>query len=177
MSIDWELAIQIGSFLTSVVVVLGMPIGLFQYIRNARRDRRNREYSAYDATDQYYMDFLRMCFENPQLDIFDIADGVSKDLTSEEKKRELIAFTMLIAVFERAYFIFENAPSGIVGRQWRGWQEYIADYCNRANFQDAWRLSGDQFDHKFQRYMQDTMKRVLDSNHTERLATEVSKHT
>lgn len=162
MPLNWESVSGLIDIVASVIVILGVPTGLFQYFRNTKRERINNEYSAYNTTDQSYMDFLKICFENPQLDIFDIPDrSPAAKLSPTDSKKELIAFTMLICIFERAYFIYENAPSGVVSRQWGGWKEYIADYCRRPNFQNAWKHSGSQFDEDFQKFMQDIMDNIL----------------
>lgn len=162
--IDWKLIVEIASFMSSIAVVLGVPIGLYQYYRVTNKEHREHEFSAYDESDSAYLDYLKLCFENPKLDIFDIPDKKPSSLSDEEKKQELIAFTILIAVFERAHFVYQTAPSTVVERQWKGWDEYVRDYCKRDKFKIAWMTCGDQFDDSFQNYMQDIIDNTPSNN-------------
>lgn len=70
-----------------------------------------------------------------------------------KKKQELIAFTILISVFERAYLMYHDQSTVIKERQWLGWEEYIESYCKRDNFRNSWHISGEEFDSEFQAYM------------------------
>ena len=177
MSLDWKTAGEIASCLAATTVVLGVPVALVQYFRKARQERQQREYSAYNAADDAYVDFLRLCFENPKLDIFDIEDSSPQELSSDEKKQELIAFTMLISVFERAFFVYQSAPGRVVKLQWSGWSAYIRDYCQRQNFRDAWTESGTQFDDEFQRYMTQTIASVSTAESTDTTGGQQSPST
>lgn len=154
---DWQTLAAVVNFFASMVVILGVPIGLIQYFRTSYRERREQEYAAFDEMDQAYHDFLKLCIEYPKLDIFDFPDEQIAPLTPQEKKQELIALTMLIGLFERAYIVFKAAPSSIKERQWAGWEDYIKRYCYRENFQHAWEVNKKQYDILFQEYMKNTI--------------------
>jgi hypothetical protein len=165
MSWDFQTITDIFVIMESIAIMLGVPIALWQYRRAteherqvADHERRDTENSAYDSTDQAFRDYQKLCMENPKLDIFDVPDKKPKQLTPEEKKKEVIAFTMLFSVFERAHFIYDNYKSltvSPVSRQWDAWEEYIEGFCKRDNFKQAWKVSGKTFDPKFQKYMEE----------------------
>ena len=76
-------------------------------------------------------------------------------LNEEQKKEELILFTMLFAIFERAYLLYSDQSTTIKKKQWLGWDLYIKEYCKRENFLHAWNISGTTFDTDFEDYMVD----------------------
>ena len=83
------------------------------------------------------------------LDVWDLPNSSDVELESEEKKQELIAFTLLFSIFERAFLMHNDMSS----EQWNGWCEYITDYSKRSNFRNAWLKSGGTFDSRFEEFM------------------------
>jgi hypothetical protein len=155
---------KIGSIISSIIVLIGVPVGLFQYIKTKARLKRENEYKAFDETDLAYNLYLKLCFDNPRLDIFDFEDQNPSTLSAEEKKQELIALTILIGLFERAFFVYQSAPTTIVERQWIGWDDYIRKYCIRTNFLHAWQINSNQYDMKFQKYINTIITNYSDIN-------------
>ncbi|HEX8169039.1 MAG TPA: hypothetical protein VF824_00700 [Thermoanaerobaculia bacterium] len=153
MAIDWPLVKDVLEALSYLTVVIGAPVALYQYRVKTRKEQSDREYGTYNALDEKYLEFLELCRQSPRLDVFDIPDDAPAALTPEEQKQELIAFTMLISIFERAFLMYHDQEDSIRKRQWTGWLDYIRDYCERANFRHAWTYSGDQFDTEFQAFM------------------------
>jgi hypothetical protein len=150
---------DIAEVLSHATVVLGFPVAIYQYRRSKLKEQSDREYGTYNALDEKYLDFQKMCFEHPELDIFDIPDAEPRAVTDEEQKQELIAFTMLISVFERAYLMYHDESNRVKTAQWTGWHEYICSYCERDNFRNAWDVSGETFDRNFERYVEDVLQR------------------
>lgn len=142
--------------LTRLVVLLGIPTGLYQYWRKIRYERRDRDYGTYNALDEKYIDFQRLCLDHPELDVFDIPDATTPaELSKEHKKQELIAFTLLFSIFERAFLMYRDRSRRVRAKQWTGWEAYLLSYCKRPNFRGAWDISGHTFDDDFQNCMRD----------------------
>lgn len=139
--------------LSYAVILLGIPVGLIQCYRTARKEQLDREYGTYNALDEKYLEFQNLCLEHPNLDIFDVPDTKVSILSSDQRKQELVALTILFALFERAYLMYSDQSTKIKERQWTGWEQYIESYCHRAKFRQAWELSGSTFDSHFQDYM------------------------
>jgi hypothetical protein len=129
-------------------------LALYQHRRGLSKEQADREYGTYNALDDKFLEFQRLCFENPTLDIFDVPDKVPAHCDPEQAKRELVAFTILFALFERAYLMYREHRTSLRDKQWSGWYEYIASYCGRENFRHAWSVSGVTFDSDFQVFMQ-----------------------
>ncbi len=146
--IDWMRAVELVS-------VVGAIIAAFWAYYNHYKDK---EWAAYHEMDEKYREYLRMCLDLPHLDIFDIPNekfGVEAkvELTPEQKKAEVIAFTILFSIFERAFLMYRGKSSALRKKQWNGWEDYMKGYCLRNNFIDAWIISGDTFDKTFKSFM------------------------
>ena len=144
---------DVFELLSYAAVVVGVPAGLLQYFLTVKKEQQDREYGTYNALDEKYIEFEKLCLQRPYLDVFDIPDKVPAALTEPQKKEEVIAFTILFAIFERAYLMYSDGSTAIKQRQWSGWDEYIRRFCKRENFRRAWVLSGNTFDTTFQHYM------------------------
>ena len=153
---DW---LQVAQLIASITVVLSFPALIARYVRTTRKEARDRELGTYNALDDKYIEYLRICLQHPRLDIFDIPLQAPQSLSAEEKEQELIAFTILMSIFERAFLMYQQQNTAIKMRQWVGWQEYIVNYCARKNFKDAWIISGNTFDTSFQIFMQDILRK------------------
>lgn len=140
--------------IAKLVVILGFPLAYIQFKRAKQKEKRDREYGTYNALDEKYLEFQKLCLQYPHLNIFDIPDTKSSKLSEEQTKQELILFTMLFSIFERAYLLYSDQNSIIKKRQWLGWDSYIRSYCARENFLKAWEISGSTFDTSFESYMQ-----------------------
>jgi hypothetical protein len=119
-----------------------------------------KEYLTYNALDEKFIGFQKLCLDHPYLDVFDVKDHKPQKLNEEQQKQELIAFTLLFSIFERAYIMYVcmKQAKEIREEQWKGWEEYIQNYCQRPNFVEAWKKSGTTFDERFTDYMNDTLK-------------------
>lgn len=141
-----------------IIVILGLPLAYFQYRRTKRKEKKDREYGTYNALDEKYLEFQKLCLDHPYLNIFDIPDEVPKVLNDKQKKEELILLTMLFSIFERAYLLYSDQYSEIKTKQWIGWDSYIKSYCMRKNFLIAWEISGSTFDTDFEKYMRQNIE-------------------
>jgi hypothetical protein len=156
--IDFQKLKNVLQLLYHISILFGIPVGLFQYYRTVKKEQQDREYGTYNALDEKYLEFQELCLKQPHLDVFDIPDSAPSPLTEEQKKQELIAFTILFSIFERAYLMYRDQSKTIREEQWSGWRDYIAGYCKRKNFKKAWDISGRTFDASFQKYMDERLK-------------------
>ena len=146
--------------LSYIVILLGVPTGLVQYFQAVKKEQLDREYGTYNALDEKFLEFQNLCLAHPYLDIFDLPDKVPITLSPAQHKEELIAFTMLFSIFERAFLMYCDQAAPIKQRQWMGWDEYIQSYCKRGNFKLAWQTCGGTFDKDFEKYMTKFMPKL-----------------
>lgn len=158
IEVSYDTVSNILEIANKCVVLLGLPLAYFQYRKQVKKERRDREYGTYNALDEKYLEFQKLCLDHSYLNIFDIPDNEERELNQKELKEELIMFTMLFSIFERAYLLYSDQNTNIKKKQWNGWDSYIRTYCERPNFLRAWAISGNTFDTDFEAYMSSIIK-------------------
>ncbi len=125
----WELA-------SYVVTVIGLPLAIFVFLFEQRKERDNEEEEVYQLLSDNYQDFLKVALDNPDLRLF--ADEETPRLTDEQRERMFIIFSMLISLFERAYLLLHDVDmKPRQARRWRSWEDYMSEWCQRADFRAA----------------------------------------
>jgi hypothetical protein len=127
MSLEtWELA-------SYVVTVIGLPMAIFVFFFEQRKERDNEEEEVYQLLSDNYQDFLKVALDNPDLRLF--SDEETPQLTDEQRERMFIIFSMLVSLFERAYLLlYEENMKPRQARRWRSWEDYMSEWCQRADF-------------------------------------------
>ena len=122
----WEL-------LSYIVTVIGLPGAIFVFLYEQRKERENEEEEVYQLLSDNYQDFLKVALEHPHLRLFS-ARG-AQQLSDEQQEQRTIIFQMLISLFERAYLLlYEPKMSAKQSRRWNSWEDYIREWCARADF-------------------------------------------
>ena len=66
------------------------------------------------------------------------SDEQTPSLSAEQRERMLIIFSMLVSLFERAYLLlYEHDMNARQLRLWQSWEDYMLEWCQRADFRDA----------------------------------------
>lgn len=148
-------------YLVKFAQLIGIPVGIIVYGVNKRRERIDREYGTYDALDQKYIDYLKLCLVNPDLDVADIPKSGEVTLTAEQSHKQMIMFSILLAIMERAYIMYRDKSGSIRQEQWSGWDAYIRDWLKRENFAAAVPLLAAEFDAGFCEYLGQLPKQAV----------------
>lgn len=126
---------QTWELLSYVVTVIGLPFGIAVFLYEQWKERENEEEEVYQLLSDNYQDFLKVALENPDLRLFS-ADQ-TPHLTDEQRERMFIIFSMLISLFERAYLLlYEDLMSKKQQRRWMSWEDYMREWCQRADFRE-----------------------------------------
>jgi hypothetical protein len=125
----WEL-------MSYVVTVIGLPLAIAVFLFEQRKERENEEEEVYQLLSDNYQDFLKVALANPDLRLF--SDEAASPLSNEQKERQLIIFTMLMSLFERAYLLLhEDAMSAKQARRWNSWEDYMLEWCRKPHFRSS----------------------------------------
>lgn len=124
----WELA-------SYMVTVIGLPLAIFVFIFEQRKERDNEEENVYQLLSDNYQDFLKIALDNSDLHLFSAEK--TPQLSAEQEERMLIIFSMLISLFERAYLLlYEDDMSDKQKRRWSSWEDYMIEWLNRSDFRN-----------------------------------------
>jgi hypothetical protein len=121
--------------LSYAVTVVGLPLAIVVFLYEQRKERDNEEEEVYQLLADNYQDFLKVALANPDLRLF---SAQSAQLTEEQRERRLIIFSMLVSLFERAYLLLhEESMTGRQARRWYSWEDYMTEWCRRADFRES----------------------------------------
>lgn len=122
----WELT-------SYVVTAIGLPLAIFVFFYEQRRERENEDEEVYQLLSDNYQDFLKVALDHADLHLFSTEQ--TPNLDAEQRERMLIVFSMLISLFERAYLLlYESSMSNRQQRRWLSWEDYMREWCSRADF-------------------------------------------
>jgi hypothetical protein len=130
------MSLETWEMLSYVVTVIGLPLAIFVFLYEKRKERNNEDEEVYQLLSDNYQDFLKTALENPDLKLFSSTE--SPQLTDEQRERMLIIFNMLISLFERAYLLMydeDMTPEQL--RRWNSWEDYMLEWCSRADFRET----------------------------------------
>ncbi|HXF46243.1 MAG TPA: hypothetical protein VNK91_09005 [Burkholderiaceae bacterium] len=122
----WELA-------SYIVTALGLPLALFTFVYEQRKERINEEEEVYQLLSNAYTDFLKVVIDNPDLHL--TTQAATADLTPEQRERMLIIFDMLMTLFERAYLTaWQPDMTERQRRRWAVWEDFMREWLRRDDF-------------------------------------------
>lgn len=126
---------DVWEMLSYIVTVVGLPLAMFVFIFEQRKERDNEEENVYQLLSDNYQDFLKITLENSDLHLFSAEQ--TPELTTEQEERMLIIFSMLISLFERAYLLlYEDDMSDKQKRRWSSWEDYMIEWLERSDFRN-----------------------------------------
>lgn len=127
------MTIETWELLSYVVTVVGLPLAIGVFIYEQHKERDNEEEEVYQLLSDNYQDFLKIALENPDLRLFSADE--TPGLSLEQRERMIIIFTMLVSLFERAYLlVYEDDMNARQSRRWHSWEDYMREWCRRADF-------------------------------------------
>ncbi|MBL9137889.1 MAG: hypothetical protein JNK85_18630 [Verrucomicrobiales bacterium] len=140
-------------FLSYVVTVVGLPFAILVFLFEQRRERQNEEEELFQRLSDQYTDFLKLVLDNADLHL--LRRGSSEiELSADQNERKYALFGILVSILESAYIlVYEEKMNRQTQRLWQSWEDYMREWCRRADFREALSslLSGE--DEDFQRYI------------------------
>lgn len=129
-------ALETWELLSYMVTVFGLPMAISVFVFEQRKERNNEEDEVYQLLSDNYQEFLKVTLDHPDLRLFSSEETPS--LTEQQRERMFIIFSMLISLFERAYLLlYRGDMKHKQLRRWRSWEDYMGEWCSRADFRAA----------------------------------------
>jgi hypothetical protein len=127
--------IQTWELLSYIVTTIGFPAAIVAFLYEQKKERDNEEEEVYQLLSDNYQDFLKIALDHSDLSLFSAEH--TPELSKEQQERMLIIFSMLISLFERAYLLlYEPKMSAQQRRRWLSWEDYMREWCRRADFRE-----------------------------------------
>lgn len=121
--------------------------------REAIRAREIRITDAFNALDDKYIDYVKLCLQHPELDVFDEPLHRDRPPTATERRGEAMMFAILLSVMERSYLMYRDQNDPFKKSQWAGWETYVKSWLGRRNFIEEWEKTKREFDPAFVSYL------------------------
>jgi len=129
---DFKDLMELASYLVTVVA---LPFAIIVFVWEQRRERANEEEEIYLKLSDDYSRFMELVLENSDLKL---RSSATADLTEEQIDRRLALYSILVSLFERAYLlVYEERMDRKQLRMWRSWEDFMREWCERADFRAA----------------------------------------
>lgn len=132
--IDWTHVVEFSFYL---VETFALPFAIFVFLLERRKERRADEEELYQRLSDEYMNFLKLVLDNADLQLLR-KHGPIGEMTEEQMERRFAIFGILVSIFERAYIlVYEEKMDKQTRRLWSSWEDYMREWCLRADFRAA----------------------------------------
>lgn len=122
---------------SAIVTVIGLPFAIGVFIWEQRKERQINQEEIYQRLSDEYTKFMKIVLDNADLRLLR-PPGETLHLTTEQTERQFALFSILIALFERAYLlVYEDQMDPQTARLWQSWEDYMRDWCKRPDFKAA----------------------------------------
>lgn len=156
------LSLEDWSHIATIAAGFSVPLALAAFVLDQKKQKAERELQAYLHSSREYRDYLRLCIENNDLHTYDYMADRSKEFTPDKRRRRMAVLDVLVSTMETAYFLYQDESTELKRKQWEGWEQYIADWCSRPDFRQAWKeYLGYQYDKNFLATVNAIMERVV----------------
>ena len=120
--------------LSCLVTIVALPFAIAVFVYEKRKERQNEEEELYLKLSDEYSSFLRLVLDHADLQLLR-RHGPQGQMTEEQEEKKLAIFGILVSLFERAYMlVYEERMSKHNRRLWLSWEDYMRDWCRRADF-------------------------------------------
>lgn len=143
--------------LSYAATIIGIPLAIYVYYNDKVKERKLKEKEALFTSHTLYADYLKICLENPDLDVYNSA--LKKTELSLSDKKEIIIFEILFTYLESTYLYYKDQSTEIRKKRWGGWVKFIEEFAVEDNFRRSWELTGGQWDEDFMKLMNDIIKK------------------
>src|SRR5689334_14077324 len=144
-----------------IALSIAGPLALIVYLKERKTDRQEREYKTYDELDNKLFEYQKLALQYYDLDILDVPNNDPSLAFDKKRKQEMVAFSILFSLFERAYLMFCKQADAFKLQQWSGWKHFLDDFLRREAVRAAWQLSKQTYDTEFQLFMDTKIVEIM----------------
>ncbi len=126
-------ALDVWQLLANVVTVFGLPLAIYTFVLEQRKERENEDEEVYQLLSDAYIDFMKLVLDHSDLKLR--TQQATPNLSEEQKERMQVMFELLISLFERAYLTaYSENMTAAQRRRWHSWDDFMLEWCRRDDF-------------------------------------------
>lgn len=160
-----------------ITLSIAGPLALIEYMKARKRDRAEKEYETYHELDNRFLDYQKLALEHYDLDILDVPNSDPSLAFDKKRKQEMVAHSILFALFQRAYLMFSSQTEIFKDKQWSGWKLFLDVFIRRESVRTAWQLCKTTYDIEFQAFMDAKIAAIPPKLPTESEANHIARTT
>ncbi len=154
----WSLLRGVLEMASFVAVIFGVGFGFAEYRDNKEAERREVAQRAYDAIDERFNDYQKLCLDNPELDCFSTPLPSPPQLNADQKVKQKLLYSILLGICERSFLSYHNRDytdfhKEAFPNKWPAWDAVINNYASRPAFRALWLETASQYDLRFRQYL------------------------
>lgn len=146
--------------LAYLVTILGFPVAIISYRREMRRQRREREIGTYTALDDKYLQYLELCIQHPDLNVYYFRTDRKTGFTPQEKVQRYALFEILISIMERSYLMYTRHADDDRASERQGWVDFVSEWKGHPDWDDLWGVCGRQYEDSFVKFVDALPRKV-----------------
>lgn len=124
---------ELASFFVTIV---GLPGAIAVFVYEQRRERENEEEAIFLKLSDDYARFMELVLQNADLKLRQLTPV--SGLSEEQIDRRHALYSILVALFERAYVLaYEDDMNRKQQRMWLSWEDSMREWCARHDFRKA----------------------------------------
>jgi hypothetical protein len=129
-------ALDLWQLLANVVTCFGLPLAIYTFVLEQRKERDNEDEEVYQLLSDAYIDFLKLVLQHSDLKLR--TRTATPNLSDEQQERMQVLFEILISLFERAYLTaYSDSMTPQQTRRWHSWDDFMREWCLRDDFKSA----------------------------------------
>lgn len=145
--------------ISNIATIVGVPFAVYLFLNEKKKQRFEQELNTYNDMSKEYREFMKLCIEHPELQLYPYDTGTSQKFSPKQKAQQLIMFEILVSMCESAYFQYKDHDTAFKEAQWSGWHQYMLDWFENEDFRIAWNIHlSSEFDKGFLAYMANVSK-------------------
>ncbi|HEX3443296.1 MAG TPA: hypothetical protein VHS80_01160 [Chthoniobacterales bacterium] len=119
------------------VETFALPFAIMVFLFERRKERLAEEEELNQRLSDEYIGFLKLVLDNADLQLLRRRAPL-RELSEEQEERRFALFGILVSIFERAYIlVYEENMNRQTRRLWSSWEDYMREWCRRADFRKA----------------------------------------
>src|SRR4051794_28607700 len=152
---------EVAQIIYYIALSITGPLAILAYLKAKKSDRLEYEHKTYDELDNKFFEYQKLALEYYDLDILDVPNNDPSLSFDKKRKQEMVAYSILFSLFERAFLMFSSQADMFRQKQWSGWKHFLNDFIRREGIRTAWQLSKATYDTDFQEFMDRKIASVM----------------
>ena len=145
--------------LVPLATLISVSIGVALYVQGQKKASQQRVTDNFNALDDKYIDYVKLCMAHPDLDVYDVPIDHPSPRTPDQLRAESMMFSLLISTLERSYMTYHPESDAFSQQEWESWNAYIQTWATRPNFRAEWGRTREAYDREFRDYVEAQIQR------------------